>query len=163
VVKLNGGDQCARAAIKKGGGGGAVTTSRRLSSKIRKARDVERAARELHRVSHRQFVLAMRQIRMPQLNGTRQAGARAAAIALDNSCKVLSFSRAVLEGDEDTGGKSITDLASGKYVNPIKQQEMPGANICWRAYTWGEDSLRWTALNKSDPPCDSRYASPSAS
>ena len=27
---------------------------------------------------------------------------------------------------------------------------MPGANILLSSYTWGEDSLRWTALNKSD-------------
>jgi monoamine oxidase len=93
---------------------------------------------------------AMRQIRMPQLTGPAKRRALR-QLHYDNSCKVLLiFREPFWRKIKIRGGRSITDLAIRQICYPIKEQEMPGANILLASYTWGEDSLRWTALNKSD-------------
>jgi monoamine oxidase len=93
---------------------------------------------------------AMRQIRMPQLTGPAKRRALR-QLHYDNSCKVLLIFREPFWREiKIRGGKTITDLAIRQVCYPIKEQEMPNANILLASYTWGEDSLRWTALNKSD-------------
>ena len=93
---------------------------------------------------------AMRRIRMPQLTGPAKRRALR-QLHYDNSCKVLLiFREPFWRKIKIRGGRSITDLAVRQICYPIKEQELRGANILLASYTWGEDSLRWTALSKSD-------------
>ncbi len=71
----------------------------------------------------------------------------------DNACKVvLEFSEPFWDEDKITGGSTITDFPIRRIVYPINEQHegRHGHCVLLASYTWGADSLRWSALKPHD-------------
>lgn len=71
----------------------------------------------------------------------------------DNACKViLEFSEPFWEEEKITGGSTITDFPIRRIVYPIREQHegKHGHCVLLASYTWGADSLRWSALKPHD-------------
>ena len=102
---------------------------------------------------------ALRHVEMPGLLSTEKRRA-IRQLHYDNSCKIMiEFSnrfweRALPGNDEGTqpivGGASVTDLPVRRILYPSFRKKDHGRGGILTSYTWGDDSLRWTALSRDD-------------